>query len=199
MWKGINLENIKDTTSFDTNLTRGVGHAMNVRRACLRCLIPDVENGTSTLPSITFSTLTRSTSSAYDTQCMVEAPSNIFPNATNYVECWCWTYNPIFSVTWATCSSPDRLTPVSALLSFVLTRAPNTFISAWLSVETFDPFCDISIIMASFNSFFHASRLWFFSSLISFLTCSLRLPIISAFCSWLMETEEVLEARDVLP
>jgi len=172
---------------------------MNVLRAYLTYLISNVGNGTSASSSITLSMLTLTTSYAYAMQCMVEAPWYIFPNATSCVESWRWTYNPIVGVTSQSCSSLDGFTPISALLSLVLTRAPKTFISTWVDAETCDPFCDISIIMASFNSFFHASILCLFSSSISFLTCSLMLPIISANCSWEMEMDDVVEARDVLP
>ena len=121
------------------------------------------------------------------------------------------TYNPIVSITWATCSSPDGLTAVSALLPFVLLRAPNTCIFALIEGEYCDRLWDNSILMASFNSYFIFSRLSLFScsnsllhsslrfSIISFVYSSLRLPIISSNCCWAMDVEELLEPRDALP
>jgi len=121
------------------------------------------------------------------------------------------TYNPIVSITLASCSSLDALTAFSTLLPFVLTCAHNTCISMSIKGVYCDPLWGNSILMASFNSYFILSRVRLFSSsisflisslrltIISFLHSSLRLPIILDNCCWLMDVEEVLEPCDALP
>ena len=66
--------------------------------------------------------------------------SYISPNATRCVQQSPCTYNPIVCITWVTCSSPEALTTVSTSLPFVLTRAPNTCVSALMGVSTTIPF-----------------------------------------------------------
>ena len=143
--------------------------------------------------------------------CIVVPPSYIFPKATWCVEWSPSTYKPIVDITSSTCSSPNGLVVVSALLPLVLTRAANRCIFASIGGDYCDPFWDNSSLMTSFNSCFIFSRLLLFYSsnsflhsslrlsIISFLHFSLRFPIISTNCCWLMDVEELLEARGVFP
>ena len=92
---------------------------------------------------------------------LIEAQrSNLYRSFSSKLQ----SYNPIVSITWTTYSPPNGLTTVSALLSFVLTRAPNTYISALIRGEYCDPLWNNSFLMASSNSCFIFSRLSLFSS-----------------------------------
>jgi len=94
---------------------------------------------------------------------------------------------PIVDISLVKCSSTDGLTTVSTQLPFVLTRAPNTCISASFRGKCWDAIWPNSIFMASFNSFF------------IFFHYSLRFLIISANCCRLIDAVELLEPRDACP
>ena len=146
---------------------------------------------------------------------MVDELSYTIPKATSIVLWSCTTYKPIRSTTTSEGSIGNPFAFGSAQLPFVLTHAPKSYISgASMWADWCDAIWDNSILIVCCNSCCILSKLrmcssstalcqascsCLFSSSTSFCISSFRSPMILANYCWLIDGEEVLEARDTRP